>query len=209
MFKDREEAGEKLAEVLVKEFEIKEGIILAVPRGGIIIGKKLSSKLDLPLDVLITKKLPAPANPELAIGAVGEGQIVVYNEDVCRGLCITETYKKQTIEEKRVELEQKKEFFRKRKPPLDLENKEVILTDDGVATGATIMAAIKVIKKHKPRKLIVAVPVIALDTLREVQKEADQVVYLEAPEMFFSVGQFYQNFSQISDREVEEILNGE
>lgn len=209
MFKDRGEAGRKLAEKLMNDGDYggSGGIVLAIPRGGIVVGKEISRKINLPLDVLVTKKLPAPENPELAIGAIGEGETIFYNKDVCQSLCITEAYKKQVIEEKRKELSLKNEFFRKGKPPLDLKDKRVILTDDGVATGATIIAAIKVAKAYHPKEIIVAIPVVALDTLSQLQKEADQVIYLEAPEMFLAVGQFYQNFNQISDQEVIEILS--
>lgn len=208
MFKNREEAGRKLAEKLINDGDYGGGggIVLAIPRGGIVIGKEISQKLNLPLDVLVTKKLPAPDNPELAIGAIGEGEIIFYNKDICQSLCITDIYKKQTVGMKRKELESKKDFFRRGKPPLILKDQVVILTDDGVATGATMIAAIKVVKTCQPKKLIVAIPVVALDTLKELQKEADQVVYLEAPEMFLAVGQFYQNFNQVSDQEVIEIL---
>lgn len=215
MFKDREEAGQKLVAKLAEEinpeeeFKNNQGVILAIPRGGIIVGRELASKLNLPLDVLVTKKLPAPNNPELAIGAIGEEEMVYYNQDVCQSLCITDTYKKQVTEIKRKELEAKKEFFRKGKSALGLKDKVVILTDDGVATGATIIAAVRVIRTHKPSKIIVAVPVVALDTLSQLQKETDQVIFIEAPAMFFSVSQFYQNFAPVSDWEVQKILNEE
>lgn len=207
MFTDRDEAGKKLAEKVAFEVRSQKGIVLAIPRGGIVIGRYLSQKLNLPLDILVTKKIPAPGNPELAIGAVGEGGIVFFDEILCQNLCVTEVYKKKIVEEKRKELESKQNFFRKGKPPLDLKDKTVILTDDGVATGATMLAAVKVVKKQKPKELIVAVPVVALDSLKKLQEEADKVIYLEAPEMFFAVGQFYQNFNQVSDEEVIRILN--
>ncbi len=209
MFKDRSEAGKKLAEKIAAEVSLgqNEGIIVAVPRGGIIVGKELAQKLNLPLEVLVTKKLPAPGSPELAIGAVGEGQMVYFNEEICQSLCLTENYKNTVLAEKRKELALKKVFFRGEKPDLDLKDKVVILTDDGVATGATMLASLRVIKTHRPKKIIVAIPVLALDILDLLQKEADQVIYLEAPEMFLAVGQFYQNFSQVSDEEVLRILN--
>jgi len=211
MFTDRDEAGRKLADKLLEELGVGEfggdgGIVLAIPRGGIVIGKELSSKLNLPLDVLVTKKIPAPGNPELAIGAVGE-EVVFFDENLCQSLCVTEAYKKEIIEQKKKELESKQNFFRKEKSPLDLKDKTVILTDDGVATGATMLAAIRVVKKFQVKEIIVAVPVIALDTLVQLKKEADKVIYLEAPEMFFAVGQFYREFDQVRDEEVLKILN--
>jgi len=207
LFEDRKEAGKRLAKKLMAEAEGQEGIVLAIPRGGIVVGKEISQKLNFPLDVLVTKKIPAPQNPELAIGAVGEGGIVFFDENLCQNLCVTPAYKRKIIEEKKKELEDKKNFFRKGKPPLDLKDKTVILTDDGVATGATMLAAVRVVKTQKPKEIIVAVPVVALDTLPKLQAEADKVIYLEAPEMFFAVGQFYEKFNQVTDEEVLKILN--
>lgn len=207
MFTDRNEAGRKLADKLIDEIEVKNGIVLALPRGGIVIGKHLSLKLNLPLDVLVTKKIPAPGNPELAIGAVGEKGIVFFDEELCQNLCVTDIYKKEIVEEKKKELEAKRDFFRKGKSPLDLKDKTVILTDDGVATGATMLAAIRAAKEQKPMEIIVAVPVVALDTLEKLQQEADKVIYLDAPAIFFAVGQFYREFDQVSDEEVRKILS--
>lgn len=195
-----------MADKLASEIEAKDGIILAIPRGGIVVGKQLSQRLNLPLDVLVTKKIPAPGNPELAIGAVGEGGIVFFDEELCRNLCVTEVYKKEIVQERKKELESKKNFFRKGRPLLELKDKTLILTDDGVATGATMLAAVRVVKNQKPKEVIVAVPVVALDTLQKLEQEADRVFYLQAPEMFFAVGQFYQNFSQVTDDEVRKIL---
>jgi predicted phosphoribosyltransferase len=214
MFADRQDAGKKLGDSLVEKFKEdglegfnpQSAIILAGPRGGIIVGKELSQKLNLPLDVLVIKKIPAPDNPELAIGAVGEGGVLFWDEDLCQKLCVTEVYKKKIIEEKTQELKSKINFFRPRRPSLDLEGKTVVLTDDGVATGATISTAIKVVKKFKPKQVFLAVPVIALDTLERLKTEVDTVYFLLAPEVFFAVGEFYRNFDQVSDQEVQKIL---
>jgi len=211
MFQDRQEAGWQLAEKLlseISEIDKSQTLILAIPRGGIIIGQQLAGKLALPLDVLVTKKLPAPNNPELAVGAVSEGGQVFFNEDLCQDLCLTETYKKEIVKQKEVELQEKKDFFRQGKALLDLKNKTVILTDDGAATGATMLAAIRLVKSQQPKEVIVALPVVALETLKKLTAEVDKVVYLEAPEMFFAVGEFYKNFSQVSDLAVQKILHG-
>lgn len=215
MFIDRQEAGKKLAGKLIeelkedglKDFNPQSAIILAIPRGGIIVGKELSQKLSLPLDVLVTKKIPAPDNPELAIGAVGERGVLFLDEDLCQKLCVTEVYKKKIIEEKTQELKSKINFFRLGRPSLDLKGKTVVLTDDGVATGATMLTAIKVAKKFKPKQVFLAVPVIALDTLKKLKKEVDKVYFLWAQEIFFAVGEFYRNFDQVSDQEVQKILH--
>ncbi len=211
MFADRGEAGRKLAEKLTQEFAeqslVKDsGLVLAIPRGGIVVGKEISQRLNLPLEVLITKKIPAPNNPELAVGAVGEGGVVYLDKELCRNLCLTKVFLKKIIAEKNKELELKKEFFRKDQPFLNLQGKRLILADDGVATGATILAAVRVVRKFKPKEIVVAIPVVALDTLTKLEQEADRVIYLEAPEMFFSVDQFYKNFDQVSDGQVIKIL---
>jgi predicted phosphoribosyltransferase len=215
MFTDRQDAGKKLADKLREEFredglegfDPQSAIILAVPRGGIIVGKELAQKLNLPLEVLVTKKIPAPDNPELAIGAIGERGVLFWDEDLCRKLCVTEVYKKKIVEEKTQELKSKVNFFRQGRLSLDLKGKTAVLTDDGVATGATISTAIKVVKKFKPKQVFLAIPVIALDALEKLKKEVDKVYFLWAPEVFFAVGEFYRNFDQVSDQEVHEILH--
>lgn len=209
MFKDREEAGKKLAQNLKQELlpeDLRNSLVLAIPRGGVAIGKEISLHLELPLDVLIIKKIPAPNNEELAIGAVGEGGVVVWEQDLCERLAVCLDYKQEIVKTKVIELEKKEKDFRGDKPIPEINGKIVVITDDGIATGATIKAAIKVVRSFNPEEVIVAVPVIASDSLEEVKKIADRVIYLEAPEMFFAVGQFYQNFSQITDDEVRKIL---
>lgn len=209
MFKDREEAGKKLAQNLKQELlpeDLRNSLVLAIPRGGVAIGKEISLHLELPLDVLIIKKIPAPNNEELAIGAVGEGGVVVWEQDLCERLAVCLDYKQEIVKTKVIELEKKEKDFRGDKPIPEINGKIVVITDDGIATGATIKAAIKVVRSFNPEEVIVAVPVIASDSLEEVKKIADRVIYLEAPEMFFAVGQFYQNFSQITDEEVKKIL---
>lgn len=209
MFKNRFEAGEKLAKRLKGEFARqvwKETLLLAIPRGGVAVGSKISRALGCQLDILAIKKIPAPDNPELAIGAIGEGGVVVWEEELLDKLKVSREYQQAIVKEKIVELEKKNTDFRENKAIPEIGGKTVIVVDDGVATGATIKAAVKVVKNYFPREIIVAVPVIALDSLGEIKEAADKVIYLEAPEMFFSVGQFYEDFSQLSDEEVREIL---
>lgn len=210
MFRDREEAGRKLAQNLKQELspeDLRNSLVLAIPRGGVAIGKEISLHLELPFDVLIIKKIPAPNNEELAIGAVGEGGVVVWEQDLCERLAICLDYKQEIVKTKVIELEKKEKDFRGDKPIPEINGKIVVIADDGIATGATIKAAIKVVRSFNPEEVIVAVPVIASDSLEEVKKIADRVIYLEAPEMFFAVGQFYQNFSQVTDEEVRKILS--
>lgn len=209
MYKNRTEAGELLA-AKVKEqlgsFSIGEVVMMGIPRGGVVIGEEISKVIAVALDLLITKKIPAPSEEELAIGAVGEGGVVVWEEDLCKRLNVPVEYKQEIVKKKVLELEQKKIDFRGNKPVPDLKDKRVIIVDDGIATGSTVKVAIQVVKNFVPKEIIIAAPVVAADTLEEIKKLVDKIIYLEAPEMFFSVGQFYENFEQIPDERVRKIL---
>ncbi len=210
MFKDRTEAGEKLTQKLKEDLggeALKKAVILAIPRGGVAVGKEIGQSLNLPLNCLIIKKIPSPENEELAIGAVGEGGVVVWEEKLCHELAVSLEYKQEIVKKKIIEFEQKENDFRAGRPLPEIRGKLVIIVDDGVATGATVRAAVAVVRNFNPQEVVVAVPVIALDTLPEIKKITDRLVYLEAPEMFFSVDQFYQDFRQLTDEEAREILN--
>lgn len=209
MFLNREEAGEKLAQKLKIDLSpdvLAKATLLAVPRGGVVVGNIISRMLNLPFDCLITKKIPAPENEELAIGALGEGGEVVWEEELVKRLNVPLNYEQEIVKDKTDELEKKKKDFRGDKTLPELKDKVVIIVDDGVATGATVKVAIAVVRNFRPQEIILAVPVIAADTLSEIKKRADRVLYLEAPKMFFSVGQFYQDFKQIEDKEVRDLL---
>jgi len=207
MFQNRAQAGKKLASKLLSYKATKNLIVLAIPRGGVVVGKILSQALDCPLEVIVTKKIGAPGNSELAIGAVGVVGKPVIDEELAERVGADENYLKSKILNLKSEIKRREKIFRRDKLPLNLKDKTVILTDDGVATGATMMAAVEIARQQNPKKIIVAVPVIAKDTLEKIEKLADEVVYLDAPEMFFAVGQFYQDFSQITDEEVRKILS--
>jgi putative phosphoribosyl transferase len=209
MFKNREEAGKSLGEKIkreIKKLEIKKLLVLAIPRGGVVVGKELADKLKAPLDIIITKKIGAPGNSELAIGAVGPGGEEVVDERLAEQVGADKEYIKSQKVKIEEEIERREKELRGDKPQLDFKEKTVILTDDGVATGATMLAAIEVSRQHQPKKIIVAVPVIARDTVSKLEAQVDVVVYLEAPLMFFAVGQFYREFPQVSDEEVKELL---
>jgi len=207
IFQNRIEAGKKLSHKLSKYQATKNLIVLGIPRGGIIVGKQLSQALDCPLDIIVTKKIGAPGNSELAIGAVGVVGKPVIDEELAERVGADENYLKSKILNLKSEIKRREKIFRRDKLPLNLKDKTVILTDDGVATGATMMAAVEIARQQNPKKIIVAVPVIAKDTLEKIESLADEVVFLDAPEMFFAVGQFYQDFSQITDEEVRKILS--
>ena len=206
IFKNRQEAGKKLTAKL-KDFQDKKNlIVLAIPRGGLAVGKQLAQTLDCSLDIIVTKKIGAPGNPELAIGAVGAIGEPVINEELAQRLGADEKYLQKEIADRQTEVERRIKEYRGERPPLDLKNKTVIITDDGVATGATMEAAVEVIRQQEPKKIIVATPVIARDSLKKLEEKADKVIYLDAPLMFFAVGQFYQEFGQTTDEEVKRLL---
>jgi len=211
MFKDRVEAGKRLVEKLKADLGVinpREAIVLGIPRGGLAIGKEISLALKLPFDCLIIKKIPAPENKELAIGAVGEGGVVVWEEKICQDLRVSTEYKQEIVKKKISEFEKKENDFRYGKDVSNLKGKLIIIVDDGIATGATIKAAVAVVKNFSPKEIIIAVPIIALETLPEIKKMVDRIIYLEAPEMFFSLEQFYEDFRQLTDEEARKILSG-
>jgi len=206
VFKNREEAGKKLAAKLQDYQKTKNLIILAIPRGGLVIGKQLSRALSCSLDIIVTKKIGAPGNPELAIGAVGAMGEPVINRELAARVGADEKYLQKEIASRQAEVKRRIKEYRGDKSPLNLKNKIAIITDDGVATGATMEAAVEVIRQQEPKKIIVAIPVIARDSLKKLEKKADEVIYLDAPIMFFAVGQFYQEFPQTTDEEAKKLL---
>ena len=205
-FKNRTQAGRKLAEKLWEYKGKKDLVILGIPRGGVVIAKELAIALACSLDVIVTKKIGAPGNSELAIGAMGAAGEPVINKELAARVGANEEYLKSQIAKLKTEVARRIKEYRGDKPPLDLKDKIVIITDDGLATGATMEAAVEVIKQQKPKKIVVAVPVTARDSLKKIEAKVDEVVYLEAPLMFFAVGQFYEDFPQITDEEVKELL---
>jgi len=221
MFKNRQDAGKLLGKRLLTEINVPTGeslygiptvrsgklrdkiVVLGIPRGGVVIAKEIANVLDCQMDVIVVKKLGAPGRPELAIGAVGETDGSVFtDESMVTELNISREYIKEEIESKKEEIKRRENLYRQDRSPLDLENKIVIITDDGAATGATIIAAAREVWNHKPKKVIIALPVLAKDTMVKLEKEADEVIYMEAPELFYAVGQFYESFEQVSDETV-------
>jgi len=206
LFKDQVSAGEKLAEAL-KEYQNKGAVVLAIPRGGVATGHGLARVLNLPLDVIVTRKIGAPDNPELAIGAVGETKGSLWlNKKLASQLGVSEDYIKSETRIQKLEIKRRERVYRKGREPLDLKNKTVILVDDGIATGATMIAAIREIRNMGTDKVVVATPVAPPETVEELKKEADEVICLQTPRLFFAVGQWYENFKQYSDEEVIELI---
>ena len=205
-FRDRTEAGQLLAEELRHYERRPDAIVLALPRGGVPVGFEIATRLGLPLDVFVVRKLGVPGQRELAMGAIASGGIRVLNEDVLRAMPFAaETVAAITAEEMR-EVERRERDYRQERPPPELEQHTAILVDDGLATGATMLAAIAALRQKDPAKIVVAVPVCPPETLAEVERAADETVILFAPDWFRGVGQFYENFEQLSDEEVRDLL---
>lgn len=203
MFTNRQDAGQKLGRKLLSNQvnkELDRAVILAVPRGGVIVGKAMAEILHCPLDIIITKKIPCPANPELAIGAVGETRgSIYYNRELIAKLGVDKKYLKQQVSLKQKEIKQQEAVYRQNRQAINLQGKVVILTDDGAATGASLIAALREIWNNSPKKVVVALPVAPAETVQKLEKEADEVEVLQIPDPFFSVSQVYQDFTQVSD----------
>ena len=204
-FSDRFSAAKDLAEKLEKYKGDKNAVILAIPRGGLQVGYVLAKELELPLDIALTKKIGYPGNSEYAIGAVSLKSYIV-EESLLKSGEVSRGYIEREVSEIRGLLEERYKRYRGDKKPCELSGKTVIITDDGVATGRTIMAAIDLIKEDKPKKIVVAVPVGPMDTLKELKIKADEVVCVLVPPMFYAIGQFYSDFTQVEDREAIRLL---
>src|SRR5712692_2821094 len=206
-FANRTEAGRLLAEKLGEYAERDDVVVLGLPRGGVPVAYEVAKRLHLPLDVFIARKLGVPGFEELAAGAIASGGVRVLNEDVMRSIPhADEAIDAVTIRET-AELERREQIYREGRPPPELRDRIVILVDDGLATGATMRAAVKALRERGAAKIVVAVPVGPPDTCREFEDEADEVVCASAPEFFQAVGQYYEDFSQTSDDEVRELLS--
>lgn len=205
-FRDRTEAGQLLAEQLEAYEGHPEAIVLALPRGGVPVADEIANKLRLPLDIFVVRKLGVPGQRELAMGAIASGGIRVLNEDVLRFMPhAVDMVAAVTIEEAR-EVDRRERDYRQDRPPLEMIGRVVILVDDGLATGATMLAAIAALRQKSPAKIVVAVPVCPPETLAEIERAADETVILFAPSWFRGVGQFYENFAQLTDEAVRLLL---
>lgn len=200
ILKNRKEAGLLLSEKL-KKYQDSDTVILAVPRGGVPVGFEIAQKLNLPLDIILSKKIPHPLNNEFAIGAISLDSIIVDEN-----LNIPNHYIKDEIDRLRKLLKNKYEVYRGKQEPYDITGKNVIVVDDGIATGNTLLASIAMLRKKNPKKIIIAVPVIPYDRVNVFEEKADEFVYLIASKYFRAVGQFYEEFDQVDDEEVINLL---
>lgn len=201
MFRDRKEAGELLAAKL-KKYQNESGIVLAVPRGGVPLAYIVAAELGFPIEVVLTKKIGHPMNKEYAIGAASlSDYFVIPHSDV------SEKYIEQELKTIRTRLKEMYKKFMGDKVPQNIDGKTVIVIDDGMATGNTLMGTVELIRKSRPAKIIIGVPVASKEAVKKISKEVDEVVVLLVPETFYGVGEFYENFDQVSDEDVIFYLN--
>lgn len=205
LFRDRTDAGQRLAEKL--SHYGADVLVLALPRGGVPVAFEVANALGAPLDVLLVRKLGAPGHEELAMGAIASGGVRVLNDNVIRSLRVSEHEIATAVEREEKELLRREYLYRGKSSFPKIEDRTVILIDDGVATGATIRAAILALRQRNPKRLVVAVPVGVPDTCELLRREADEVVCTATPAPFYGVGRWYESFPQTSDDEVRELLN--
>lgn len=206
IFRNREEAGFLLAKEITKKNYVNS-FVLAIPRGGVVVGEVIAKELNCPLDIVVVKKIGAPGNPELAIGAVGPEETVVWNEEICERMGINESIKYKALSIKYKERNEKEKALRGTRLPPDLKNKTVILVDDGIATGATVEVAVKWIKTKNPQKIVIATPVAPPDSIETLKPLVDDIICLSVEPDFWAVGQFYENFPQVEDEGVKTIIS--
>jgi putative phosphoribosyl transferase len=205
-FRDRTEAGRVLAEKLSSYQGRGDVAVLALPRGGLPVAFEIAAALKAPLDVFVVRKLGVPGHEELAMGAIASGGVRVVNESVVRDLRIEQSVIESVAESEQRELRRRESSYRGRRDPTKLDGRTVILVDDGMATGSTMRAAIDAVKKHRPNKVVVAVPTAAASTCEELAEEVDELVCAMTPEPYYAVGAWYEDFPQLSDDEVRRIL---
>ena len=205
-FRDRREAGRFLATHLDEYSGRGDVVVLALPRGGVPVGYEVAQALGAPLDVFLVRKLGVPGHEELAMGAIAEGGLRVINHQVVRGLRIPESAIEDATRREQEELARRGELYRGDRPPLQLRGKIPILVDDGLATGASMRVAARAVRRHEPKKLVVAVPVAPPETCENLRLEADEVICALTPPLFSSVGSWYEDFTQTTDEEVRDLL---
>lgn len=205
-FRNRTEAGKLLANSLLKYANNLNVILLALPRGGVPVAYEVAKQLNVKLDICIVRKLGTPGHEELAMGAMAMGGATVFNQEIISGLEISKDAIAMVIEKETAEINRRNEKYRNNKPFPVIENKTVILIDDGLATGATMRAAIATLKQYNPAKIVVAIPVAPPDSCDEIRPTVDDLVCLEIIEPFYAVGAWYDDFSQTTDEEVRELL---
>jgi putative phosphoribosyl transferase len=204
-FANRVDAGKRLVSEL-ENLVGKNAIVLAIPRGGVVVGYEIAKAFNLPLDVIIPRKIGAPSNPELAIGAMTEDGTIILDKSLVSYLGVSQDYIEKESERQKNEIERRLKLYRGIEPYPNLAGKEVIIVDDGIATGSTMKAALSSAKNRGAKTVIIAVPVGPPSTIKELKRQADKVVYSYTPEYFQAIGQFYRDFEQTTDAEVIQLL---
>src|SRR6266513_2123290 len=205
-FANRTEAGQQLADKLEKYADRDDVIVLGLPRGGVPVANEVATRLRAPLDVFIVRKLGVPGFEELAAGAIASGGVRVLNEDVMRAIPHADQAIEAVTTRETTELQRREQTYREGRPAPELRDRIAILVDDGLATGATMRAAVKALRQRGVAKIVVAVPVGPPDTCHEIEEQADETICLSTPEFFQAVGQYYEDFSQTTDEDVRELL---
>lgn len=208
MFHDREDAGQRLAALLLR-YKDQHPVVLALPRGGVPVAYEVARALEAPLDILVVRKLGAPGQPELGIGAIVDGDHPdgVLNENTIAALGVDRAYLEGEIQRQLREIHRRQAAYRSGRPPVSIAGRTAIVIDDGLATGSTMRAALRGVRRAQPARLVLAVPVAPPDTLASLASEVDDVVCISTPEDFGAVGRFYRNFDQTTDEEVVRLLD--
>jgi predicted phosphoribosyltransferase len=207
MFDDRTDAGRQLAARL-ERFRDEAPVVLALPRGGVPVGFEVATALGAPLDLVLVRKIGAPFQRELAVGAVvdGERPVTVVNEEIARMLHLPDDYMERESRQQLAEIERRREMYLSGLDRPSVRDATIIIVDDGIATGATVRAAVQAMRQHRPRRLVVAVPVAPPDAVAMLEREADEVICLDTPADFGAIGYFYRDFHQVPDDEVVALL---
>jgi putative phosphoribosyl transferase len=205
-YRDRREAGQYLAKKLTDYAGRSDVLVLALPRGGVPVAYEVVRALGAPLDVFLVRKLGVPGHEELAMGAIASGGLVLLNQEMVRALGIGPSLINEVISTQRAELERRDRQYRGDRPPPDVRGKMAILIDDGLATGASMRAAVAALRQRHPARIVVAVPIAAPSTCAELGEEVDEIVCARTPEPFRAVGLWYEDFTQTTDEEVRDLL---
>lgn len=208
LFADRREAGERLAAALVR-FKTQRPVVLALPRGGVPVGFEIAKRLEAPLDVVLVRKIGHPVSPELAVGAIADGpRLEIFIDDkAVAELDVSESYLEAEIARQSYEIDHRRRLYFKNRAPIDIRQCTALVVDDGIATGATMRAALRAVRRRAPAKLVLAVPVAPSSTLESLRREVDEIVCLAAPEDFGAVGLFYADFRPVEDSAVIDLLD--
>lgn len=205
IFEDRRDAGRALTAEIARR-KLTAPVILGLPRGGVPVAFEIAAAIDAPLDVIVVRKLGAPFQPELALGAIASGGICVLNDNVLAQTHVEQSVLDNIVAREKQELERREALYRAARPYPELSGKDVVLVDDGMATGATMRAAAEAVRTRNPAQLLIAVPTASARASKLLEEIADDVICLQAPSSFFAVGNYYRNFGQTTDEEVRDLL---